>query len=119
MELEAKVNKNLRTGSLVLLLPNGRLNKLLFNCNAFREIAWLVDIGALEDGGMVGEELDRDRIKQRRDKRVAARDCNPEGEAVGEARDPGSVRDHHDAAAAGHVFLDITEGLFEKVVVGR
>ena len=103
----------------MLLLSESRLNKLLFNCNAFREIAWLVDIGALEDGGMVGEELDRDRIKQRRDKRVAARDCNPEGEAVGEARDPGSVRDHHDAAAAGHDLFDIAEGLLEKIVVRR
>src|SRR5271155_5190405 len=119
MELEAKVNKNLRTGSLVLLLPNGRLNKLLFNGNAFREVAWLVDIGALEDGGMVGEELDRNRVKQRRDKRVAARQCDAEGEAVGEASDPGSVRDHHNAAAAGHDLLDITEGLFEEVVIGR
>src|SRR5205085_9445038 len=92
------------------------LSKLLFNRNAFREIAWLVDIGALADGGMVSKELDRDRVKQRRDKRVAARQRDTEGEAVGEASDPGSVRDHHDAAAAGHDLLDIAEGLFEEVV---
>ena len=33
--------------------PGRLLSKLLFNRNAFREIAWLVDIGAFEDGGMV------------------------------------------------------------------
>jgi hypothetical protein len=34
----------------------------LFDRDAFRQVAGLVDVGALEDGDVVGEELDRDRV---------------------------------------------------------
>lgn len=56
---------------------------MLFNGNALRKIAGLVDVGAFEDGDVVGEELDRDRLKQQRDKRVAARHCDAAGKPIG------------------------------------
>src|SRR5712671_4391796 len=91
----------------------------LFYRNAFRQVAGLVYVGAFEDGDVVGEELDRDRVEEGSDKRVAIRHRDAKGEPVGEPGDPGCVRDHHDAAAAGHDLLAIAEGLFEKIVVRR
>src|SRR5271155_81152 len=38
--------------------------KLLFNRYALREVAGLIDVRPLEDGNVVGEELDRDRIEE-------------------------------------------------------
>src|SRR5271157_4489806 len=79
-----------------------RTRARLFYRYALRKVARLVDVGALEDRDVVGEELDRDRVEQGCDKRVAARNRDAESEPVGEPSDPGSVRNHHDAAAAGH-----------------
>ena len=68
---------------------------------------------------MIGQELDRDREEQGRDKRIAVRHCDAEGEPGGKPGDPGGVRDHDDAAAAGHDLLDVAEGLFKEIVVRR
>src|SRR5271167_2961625 len=50
---------------------------------ALCQVARLVDVGALEDGDVVGEELDRDCIEQRGHERVAARNRDAESEPVG------------------------------------
>src|SRR3954468_20462133 len=52
----------------------------LFHRNAFRQVAGLVYVGAFKDGDVVGEELDRDRVKEGGDKRVAIRYGDAEGE---------------------------------------
>jgi hypothetical protein len=54
----------------------------LLDRHAFGEIARLVDIGALDDRGVVSEELDRDRVEQGRDKRRAIGDRDAEREPV-------------------------------------
>ena len=61
---------------------------LLFDGNALCQVAGLVDVSAFEHGGMVGEELDWDRIEQRGDERVAVGHGDVEGEAVGKPSDP-------------------------------
>ena len=45
----------------------------LFHRHALRQVARLVDIGALGDGGVVGEELHRDGIKDGRNKGIDLR----------------------------------------------
>src|SRR6266567_2426106 len=55
--------------------------RALLDRDALRQIAGLVDVGAFEDGGVVGEQLDRDRVEQRRDERIAARHGDAKGEA--------------------------------------
>src|ERR1051325_870172 len=86
----------------------------LLDRHAFGEVAGLVDIGAFEHRGVVGEELHRDRVEQRRNKRRALRHRNAKGAALADPRDAGRVGDHHDLAAAGADLLDIREGLFEQ-----
>src|SRR5271166_3042940 len=63
-----------------------RTRARLFYRYALRKVARLVDVGALEDGDVVGEELDRDCIEQGCDKRVAARHRDAQSEPVGEPR---------------------------------
>src|SRR5215831_17126270 len=63
----------------------------LFHRDAFREVSRWVDVGAFEDGGVVGEQLDRNCVEEGGDERVAIRHRNAEGEAVGEASDAGRV----------------------------
>src|SRR3979411_1956517 len=58
---------------------------------ALGEIAGLVDIGAFEDGGVVGQELHRDRVEQRRYKRRALRHRDAEGAAAVEPGDAHGV----------------------------
>jgi hypothetical protein len=43
-----------------------QLGRLLLYGNALGEVAGLVDVRAFENGGVVGEELDRDRIRSPR-----------------------------------------------------
>src|SRR5579875_3405268 len=43
----------------------------LFHRDAFGEIARLVDIGAFENRHVIGQQLDRNRVEQRGDERVA------------------------------------------------
>src|SRR5581483_2692281 len=54
---------------------------------AFRQVARLVDVGAFEHRGVVGEELHRDGVEQGRDKRRAVRDGDAEGAAAVEPGD--------------------------------
>lgn len=44
----------------------------LFDSHRLRQIAGLVDVGAFEHRGVVGEELDRDGVEDRRDEGVDA-----------------------------------------------
>src|SRR5437667_11786036 len=92
-------------------LPRGVFFPALLDRNTLCEVARLVDVGAFEDGDVIGEELGRDGVEERGDKRVAARHRNAEGKAVSEAGHAGGIRDHHDAAAAGHDLLDVAERL--------
>jgi hypothetical protein len=48
----------------------------LLHRDAFCQIAGLVDVGAFEDGDVIGQQLDRDRVEQGGDERVAARHRN-------------------------------------------
>jgi hypothetical protein len=91
----------------------------LFYRNALRQVARLVDIGRFEDRDMVGQELDRDRIEQRCDERVAGWRRDAESQSVAEPGNAGGGGDHHDAATARHDLLDITERLLEGVVMRR
>ena len=77
----------------------------------------MVDVSASKDGGVIGEELDRDRVEERRDEGITVWHGDTEGEPAGELCKPGSVGNHHDTAAAGHDFLDIAESLFKEIVV--
>jgi hypothetical protein len=46
---------------------------VLLHRDAFRQVARLVDVGAFEDGDVVSQQLDRDRVEQGGNERVAAR----------------------------------------------
>src|SRR5437660_11845772 len=83
-------------------LTAGNLTLALLDRHTLGEVARLVDIGAFEDGDVVSQELDRDRVEERSDKRITARHRDAKGEAIGEAGDAGRIRDHHNAPAAGH-----------------
>jgi hypothetical protein len=47
------------SGICTLMLPRAGG---LFHGDAFGEVARLIDVGALDDRGVVGQELDRDRV---------------------------------------------------------
>src|SRR5215472_15303179 len=68
-----------------------RILPKLFYRHALCQVARLVDIGALDDRDMVGEELDRDRIEQRGDKRIAMRHGYTKSKPIGKPGDAGSV----------------------------
>src|SRR5712691_6745573 len=61
----------------------------LLHRDALRQVARLVDVGALEQRDAVGEELDRDRGEERRDEGGAMRHRDAEGETPVEPRHPG------------------------------
>ncbi len=42
----------------------------LFDGDALRQIAWLVDVGAFDDGGMIGQKLHRDGVEDRCNKGI-------------------------------------------------
>src|SRR5258708_4166344 len=89
----------------------------LFDGHRFGEISRLVDVGALGDRGVVGEQLYRQRIDERRDKGIAIRhrDCRPG--LSPRARDSARVRNQNDLAAARHRFLHVRNRLLEGGVV--
>ena len=53
----------------------------LFDRDAFCEISRLVDVGALEHGGVISEKLNRDRIQQWSHERRTLRDRDAKGAA--------------------------------------
>src|SRR5712691_12403783 len=53
----------------------------LLHRDALRQIARLVDVGAFEHRDVVGEELDRDRVEERRDEGRAMRHRDAKREA--------------------------------------
>lgn len=79
----------------------------------------MIDIGALVHCGVIGEELDRDRVQQGRDERDALRHRDAEGAAPFEPGDAGGIGDHHHPAAARDDLLDIRQGLVEEAVGRR
>src|SRR5579862_6717562 len=63
------------TASTVNCRPSiPRTSQRLLHRDAFRQVARLVDVGAFGDRRVIGEQLDRDRVEQRRDIRRAMRD---------------------------------------------
>ena len=79
----------------------------------------MVDVGAFEDGDVVGEELDGDGIEERRHEGVAGRHLDAVEELAAEAREALLVGDHHHLAAARQHLLDVGAGLLEEVVARR
>lgn len=82
-------------------------------------LAGLVDVGALEDRGVVGEQLDRQRVEDRRHEGVDLGQLDAVQRLVADLLDPGGIGDQHHQAAAGCDLGDVGGGLVEQRPGGR
>src|SRR5579864_2413320 len=73
--------------------------KALFNGDRFGEIAWLVYVRAFRHSGVVGEELDRNGIEQRRDEWIGLGHLDGCPDSVRGGLQPGAIRNQQDFAS--------------------
>ena len=85
----------------------------LLHCNAFSQIARLIDIGPLGHGGVIGEQLHRHDIQNRRDKGIDLGQSNRRFGLVCQPVNPIPVAEQHAPPAAGDCFFTIAGGFFK------
>ena len=86
--------------SLNFLMRFGTSCRVLFHSDGLGEIARLVDVGADDDGHVIGDELHRQRIDEGRDRGRHFRDRQREEGIDGGLARAALIGDQDDAAAA-------------------
>jgi hypothetical protein len=77
----------------VRLVERARPVKLLFHCDRFGQISWLIDVGTLGERNVIGEQLDWDGCDQRADEWIDVRHQDRCGRAVSMFGEAGCVRE--------------------------
>src|SRR5207342_2587508 len=86
----------------------------LLHRHTLRQVARLVYIRAFGHRDMIGEQLHRNRVDQRRYQRVDLGHLDRRHAALAGVRQPPGVGNEDDLAAAGTNLLHVTDGLFEQ-----
>ena len=89
-------------------------NSALFDCHGFDQIARLINVRALYQSNVIGQQLHRDSIGERRNQRVDNRHFNGRNAALARLCQACRIGNQHHLPAARAHYLHIGDGFFEQ-----